>query len=228
MLISITLLVTLTAVVAGGFGLSIRVWEAGHKKLENHYGVTEAMHLISRQIKTAKKLYISDELNARKKVAFSGDSASITFVSETPVFHSPSESAGPFLQKISFDPDSNSIVFKESLFFPHYPITGDFEGPELKMGAGKISAFKVEYYIRDPLVHESERTKEVYSWVDSVYPDSGDSFGLEDEMERYFIFPEAVRVHIETIGDDNRFLWPPLLIQIFENSEIKVREGPLL
>ncbi len=230
MLVAITLLAAMVAILSGGFGLSIRAWEAGEKRMEDHYGTTEAMTLIVRQLKNGKKAYTFDKKKNKKLPAFAGTPSSIVFVTNTPRLHTAGEDAGLFLQSIAFDPSGKSIVFRESYFDPRSPLEEleglekldgheKFEGLEMEMAKGTTQSLSFEYYMPNPVAEEdAEEGDEKYIWTDTVdYTLEGDE-KIPDEL------PKAVRVRIEVENGKDEFVWPELLAPLTINAEIKKTE----
>ncbi len=210
LLVAITLLAAIMAILTGGFSLSLRSWEASKAKMEGHYDITEGMYLLSGQVKMAKRAFRVDEKN-KQTLVFSGNAGSVEFVSAMPRLLPSDKADGFYLQKITFDGNKHRVVFGESWFQPYLP-PEKVRWKETSMGQGKIKSFRLEYLVRD----NDPGKPESYGWADSVNSDTIVTGGKVPEM------PKAVRMRMETGGEKENFVWPPMVAQIYEGSEIKM------
>ncbi len=221
LVVSITLLSIILVTLSGGFNLSIKLWEAGGQKIENHYGVTEAVNLISKQLKTAKKVMAVGKAGEEMLLAFDGDEISVSFVTPYPRVHDAGETGGLFLQKIFYERDGAVLYFEESVFNPLLALE-EQAGERFVISEGRVKVFSIEYLVPDIKAGEESGLEE-FVWVGEVKPENsaGNSGVLEYGQES--LFPKALRLTVETA--DGRFSWPGMLIPIFQGMETELKES---
>ncbi|MDH5543438.1 MAG: prepilin-type N-terminal cleavage/methylation domain-containing protein [Nitrospinota bacterium] len=212
LMIAITLLAGMVAVLSQGFNLSIRVWEAAERRIDGHYSVTEAVNMFNREIKTSRKVYAYDPADNSRRLAFVGNSTSLTYVTPSPRLASGPNVSGLYLQRIVYRPEEKGFLFFEIPFWSIY--TPDMEmGEPIEIGFGKIDDFSFEYLVPEARrVGEREEVPE-YSWVSEVNLNPEGSFG--EDMPN--IFPERVRIMIKVLGD-GFFVWPSQEIRLFNET----------
>ena len=212
-LIAVTLLAVMVGVLAGGFHLSVSAWEAGEERLTDKMVVTETVNLINRQIKTARYVrYRPGGPDAPQRLALSGDSGGVMFVSSRPRLHPLGKSSGLFLQKVAYSPAKRSLYFLESRL-DSMTGTDDYKWLKMPMAEGMVTSFRMEFLVKIPEPGGEGRL----TWVDSF--NTGDKDDLYGNR-----LPEAVRYRIEVDGEPDSFNWPPQLVPVFAQTEIRKKE----
>ena len=217
LILAMTLLAGLVGVLSQGFNLSIKVWEAADRTIDGHYSITEGMNQINRELKSARKVYTYEVKDGTRRMAFTGDSNSVAYVTSSPRFATKDmeSEAGLYLKKITYDPEERSLYFEESGFNSNLPID-EHEGVVFNIGEGKISNFIVEYYAEDVTTGRSPGGEMVFEWTSSL--------NLEEETpgtDRPNVFPDAVRISWQVEGTEP-FVWPDQFIPIFQGNEMEV------
>jgi len=213
LLVAMTLLAAIMAILTGGFSLSLRSWESGKERMDGHYDITEGISLLAGQLRMAKRVFKEDERN-NQALAFSGSAEKVEFVSTLPRLLASDKADGLYLQKIVFNPKTQSVLFGEGWFQPSLP-PEKMRWSETEIGRGKIKSFRLEYLVKD----RTSGVEDVYEWKDSV--NLGSKPGDRGEWE----FPKAVRMQIKTGGEKDGFPWPPVVALVHEGEEIKMAEG---
>lgn len=217
-MIALTLLAAITGILAGGFHLSARAWEAGEERLDGRHEAAEAMNLVKRQLASARKVsYLPPEGDGSSHIAFIGEAESVTFVTSHPRFSSKKEAAGFYIQKIGHDPENGGLIFMEAEFEPSRDIA-DYEWTTMEMGEKWGGSLKFEYLIKESVEGEGGGTEDVLVWSESV--------NSEEDLEKNPAdkFPLAVRFLPSSPDEPDGFVWPPLTAPIYTGTEIDFSE----
>lgn len=220
LLVSMTILAIMVVVLSLGFNISIKVWEAGGEKINEFYGVTELMSLVSSQLKTSKKVYTINRELMTRHVAFSGTESSVSFVTLVPILTDMDSPVALFVQTVEFDSSSKSLIFKEGFFDPLRPVTF-ITGKEIASEAGKIKSFKIQYYVKNLRYAPRINNEPEYLW--RPYANYRNN---KDEIQDQSILPKAVRINIELTGKKGGFIWPTITIPLHNDNRI-AQEEPL-
>ncbi len=196
LLIAITLLAAITAILAAGFHLSLRSWEAGRGRMEGHYDFTEGMGLIAGQLKSARAVNLVNEKN-EKVIAFHGEAEKLLFVANAPRLKALTDADGFYLQRLSFDAEKKSLLFSEAPFNPHTPVE-EVKWTDVPMGEGTVKGFKCEYLYREGAGSD----------VKDVWREKSAGDKDVDAM------PLAVRLSLTVEEGNDPFVWPPLIVRI--------------
>lgn len=223
LVIAVTLLSAMIAILSGGFNLSIRAWEAGERRLENHWSVTEAVNLINQQLKTAKKVYVYDPSSNERRMAFSGDARSLVFVTSNSRLRPHDKSGGLFFQKITFIPEDKALYFEE-VIYDRWRFMEETKGEKFKISEGRINTFRFEYYLPENFF-DTASGGEKFRWFGSINLQKGGFPSEGAPWKTLQLFPEAVRLHIETDDREGEFVWPVQYIPLFQDMEIRKRES---
>jgi len=210
LLIALTLLAAITGILAGGFHLSIRAFEAGGERLEGRHEAAESVNLIKSQLKSARNVsYIPASGKGSERIAFIGERESVTFVTSKPRFRSKREAAGLYIQKIEHNPEKGGLIFMEAEFDPSRDIA-DYDWTEMRMGEGWVDSFRFEYLIKNSI----EGGDSLLVWSDNV----------NSEGETADKFPLAVRFRLTAADEPDNFVWPPQTAPIYTDAEIDFNE----
>ncbi|GMT42949.1 MAG: hypothetical protein IEMM0002_1360 [bacterium] len=217
LLIAITLLAAMLGIIAGGFHLSIRAWEAGGKRLENRQELTESVNLLKRLIKSAMPvMYIADRDKNQNRIAFIGEEESATFVTAAPRLHPPEDAAGfLFVQRVEFLPAVYGLSFKEARFDPSKK-PDDYEWIEMIVGKESIRSFRFEYFVKNPKAEAGGGKSEKYIWTDTANSDRDGAWKKTGNL------PQAVRIRLEVLDSPDNFVWPDQLVPLYRNAVIEM------
>jgi len=217
-MIAFTLLAAIVGILAGGFHLSLRAWEAGGERLDGRHEAAESMNLIKRQLTSARNVsYIPAEGKGSPRIAFIGEEESVTFVTSQPRFRSKRESAGLYIQKIGHDTEKSGLVFMEAEFEPSRDFA-DYEWTVMPMVEKRAGTLRFEYLIKESVEAADGGVENILVWSESVNSEDGSERTVTDK------FPLAVRFRLSSADESDGFTWPPLTAPIYTDTEINFNE----
>ena len=218
LLIALTLLAAITGILAGGFHLSIRSWEAGEERLEGRHEAAESMNLITRQLKSARNVsYIPPEGEGRSRIAFIGERESVTFVTSQPRFISKKEAASLYIQKIEHNPEKGGLIFMEAEFEFSRDIA-DYDWTEMLMGDDWVDSFRFEYLVKKSIETDDGKPETAFEWLETVNSSADSDQAINDK------FPLAVRFLLTATNEPDNFVWPTITAPIYTHAEVDFSE----
>jgi len=212
------LLAAITGILAGGFHLSLRAFEAGGERLEGRHEAAESMNLIKSQLKSARNVsYIAAAGKGSERIAFIGERESVTFVTAKPRFRSKREAAGLYIQKVEYNPQKGGLIFMEAEFDPSRDMA-DYDWTEMRMGERWVDSFRFEYLIKNSIETDGGKKEATFEWLESVNSGGGPETIIGDK------FPLAVRFRLTAPDEPDNFVWPPQTAPIYTNAEVDFNE----
>ncbi|MBI5178771.1 MAG: prepilin-type N-terminal cleavage/methylation domain-containing protein [Nitrospinae bacterium] len=206
LVIAMSLLAAMAAILTGGLSLSLRSWEAGKERMEEHHDLTEGFLMLEGQVRMARTAFWLNEKNERTPV-FSGKPEEIVFAAGYPRLVPLGEAEGWYLQKIAFNPERSSIVYAESWFQPAME-PEKVRWTKTEIGKGRIKSLHLEYLV------QVEPGK--FAWTTSI---------ADEKRADPARLPKSVRITAETEAEKDGFAWPPMEVEITEGATTARQEN---